>query len=113
MPAELIVPATEAAVRLSDVRSPRFGDRGHQSFAWYEAARQRQKFRQFFREANEAKGPGARVAVELTPESARRLVKAILAALEEAEVDGWLSEPGDHAHGHEPAAHAEVALQSS
>ena len=41
---------------------------------------------------NEVKGPGARVAVELTPESARKLVKAILAALEEAEADGWLSE---------------------
>jgi dihydropteroate synthase len=62
---------------------------------------------------NEAKGPGARVAVELTPESARRLVKAILAALEEAEVDGWLSETGEHTHGHEAIGHAEVALQRS
>jgi hypothetical protein len=31
---------------------------------------------------NEAQGPGARVAVELTAESARRLVEGILAALE-------------------------------
>ena len=37
---------------------------------------------------NEAEGPGARVAVELSPESARRLVQAILAALERAGVDG-------------------------
>src|SRR5262245_11128010 len=46
---------------------------------------------------NEAKGPGARVAVELTPESARKLAQAILAALEEAEADGWLSEAAEHA----------------
>lgn len=32
---------------------------------------------------NEAQGPSARVAVELTPESARQLVASILAALEE------------------------------
>lgn len=50
---------------------------------------------------NEAKGPGARVAVELTPESARALAQAILAALDEAEVDGWLSETAEHPHGHE------------
>ena len=31
---------------------------------------------------NEAQGPGARVAVELSPESARRLVDAILVALQ-------------------------------
>ena len=30
---------------------------------------------------NQSEGPSARVAVELSPESARRLVKAILAAL--------------------------------
>lgn len=34
---------------------------------------------------NDALGPGARVAVELTPESARSLVQAILAALESGE----------------------------
>jgi hypothetical protein len=34
---------------------------------------------------NEAQGPSARVAVELTPESARRLVATILAALKEGE----------------------------
>jgi hypothetical protein len=42
---------------------------------------------------NEAAGPGARVAVELTPESARELVKAILSALERADAGGWLEEP--------------------
>jgi hypothetical protein len=31
---------------------------------------------------NEAQGPGARVAVELSPESGQELVRAILAALE-------------------------------
>ena len=31
---------------------------------------------------NEAKGPGARVAVELSPESARQLIEKIQAALE-------------------------------
>ena len=49
---------------------------------------------------NEAKGPGARVAVELTPESARALAQAILAALDEAEEDGWLAEAADNAYGH-------------
>ena len=34
---------------------------------------------------NEAAGPDARVAVELTPQSARRLVEAMLAALERDE----------------------------
>jgi hypothetical protein len=42
---------------------------------------------------NEAAGPGARVAVELTTESARELVKAILTALERADAGGWLEEP--------------------
>lgn len=42
---------------------------------------------------NEAAGPGARVAVELTPESARALVKAILTALDQADAGGWLEEP--------------------
>jgi len=41
---------------------------------------------------NEAEGPGARVAVELTPESGRELVKAILTALEKAESGGWVEE---------------------
>lgn len=48
---------------------------------------------------NEAAGPGARVAVELTPESARELVNAILRTLEQADVGGWLEEPA-HAHPH-------------
>ena len=34
---------------------------------------------------NEAEGPNARVAVELSPESAQQLVQAILAALSRAE----------------------------
>ena len=39
---------------------------------------------------NEAEGPSARVAVELSPESARQLVQTILATLERAEVGGYL-----------------------
>ena len=39
---------------------------------------------------NEAEGLEARVAVELSPESARALVQAILAALGRAEADGHL-----------------------
>lgn len=39
---------------------------------------------------NEAEGPGARVAVELSVESARQLVQTILATLERAEVGGYL-----------------------
>ena len=40
---------------------------------------------------NEAQGPGARVAVELSPEAARTLVETILAVLDKAEVGGFLS----------------------
>ena len=39
---------------------------------------------------NEAEGPSARVAVELSPESARQLVQTILATLERAEAGGYL-----------------------
>jgi hypothetical protein len=39
---------------------------------------------------NEAAGPSARVAVELTPEAARQLAMTILATLEKAEADGFL-----------------------
>jgi hypothetical protein len=39
---------------------------------------------------NEAQGPGARVAVELTVESARALVDTIQAVLAQAEVGGFL-----------------------
>ena len=39
---------------------------------------------------NESEGPSARVAVELTPESARELVQAIQAALARAEAGGHL-----------------------
>ena len=38
---------------------------------------------------NEAEGPGARVAVELSTESARQLVRAIQAALARAEAEGY------------------------
>lgn len=38
---------------------------------------------------NESQGPGARVAVELTAESARNLVEAILAVLARAEAGGY------------------------
>lgn len=39
---------------------------------------------------NEAQGPGARVAVELSAEAARALVDAIQAVLEKAEDDGHI-----------------------
>lgn len=39
---------------------------------------------------NEAEGPGARVAVELSVASARQLVQTILATLERAEAGGYL-----------------------
>lgn len=39
---------------------------------------------------NEAQGPGARVAVELSTESARALVNTILAVLAEAEAGGHI-----------------------
>ena len=39
---------------------------------------------------NEAQGPGARVAVELSAEAARSLVDTILAVLDEAEAGGHL-----------------------
>jgi hypothetical protein len=38
---------------------------------------------------NEAIGPGARIAVELSAESARALVKSILEVLEQAEAGGY------------------------
>jgi hypothetical protein len=49
---------------------------------------------------NEAAGPGARVAVELTPEAARELARTILATLDKAESDGWLPENAEHEHPH-------------
>ena len=55
---------------------------------------------------NEAQGPGARVAVELTPEAARELAKTILATLERAESDGWLPETAEHPHVHGAVEHA-------
>jgi hypothetical protein len=50
---------------------------------------------------NEAEGLGARVAVELSPESARELAKAILTALDRAESGGWI----EAAHSAEPQHH--------
>jgi len=41
---------------------------------------------------NEAQGPGARVAVELSVEAAQNLVNTILAVLAEAGAGGWLEE---------------------
>ena len=55
---------------------------------------------------NEAQGPGARVAVELSPEAARELAKTILATLERAESDGWLPEAEEHTHAHGAVEHA-------
>ena len=55
---------------------------------------------------NEAQGPGARVAVELTPEAARELARTILATLERAESDGWLAETEEHPHAHGTVEHA-------
>lgn len=40
---------------------------------------------------NESQGPGARVAVELTVDSARNLVDAILAVLGRAEAGGYVA----------------------
>jgi hypothetical protein len=47
---------------------------------------------------NEAQGPGARVAVELTVESARNLVETILAVLARAEAGGYLESPASVEH---------------
>lgn len=41
---------------------------------------------------NEAQGPGARVAVELSAEAARALVETIQAVLAQAETGGYLAE---------------------
>jgi len=43
---------------------------------------------------NEAQGPGARVAVELSETSARLLVQAIQDVLKRAETGGFLGNPG-------------------
>ena len=42
---------------------------------------------------NEALGPGARVAVELSVEAARTLMEAIGAVLERADAGGYLEQP--------------------
>ncbi|MFQ5683461.1 MAG: DUF6295 family protein [Candidatus Binatia bacterium] len=42
---------------------------------------------------NEAQGPGARVAVELSVESARNLVQTIHAVLAQAQAGGYLQKP--------------------
>ncbi len=46
---------------------------------------------------NEALGPGARVAIELNPKSARALVEAIQAVLSRAQAGGYLESPADRA----------------
>ncbi len=43
---------------------------------------------------NEAEGPGARVAVELSVEAARKMVDAIHVVLARAEAGGYLEEAG-------------------
>jgi hypothetical protein len=43
---------------------------------------------------NEAEGPGARVAVELTPAAARKLMQTIQEILAQAEAGGHLEETG-------------------
>jgi len=53
---------------------------------------------------NEAQGPGARVAVELSVESARALVDAIQAVLDQAQAGGYLEPtpaqaPAESIHG--------------
>lgn len=42
---------------------------------------------------NESQGPGARVAVELSPASARLLMETIQAVLQQAESGGYLENP--------------------
>jgi hypothetical protein len=49
---------------------------------------------------NEAQGPGARVAVELSAAAARTLVDTILAVLARAEAGGHLDEPVQSAQAH-------------
>ena len=44
---------------------------------------------------NESQGPGARVAVELSEQAARELVKTIMAVLDQAEAGGHLSKTGE------------------
>ncbi len=44
---------------------------------------------------NEAMGPGARVAVELSVEAARALVEAIQAVLQKAEEGGYVEKSGE------------------
>ena len=44
---------------------------------------------------NESQGPSARVAVELSEQAARELVKSILAVLDQAEAGGHLTAPID------------------
>jgi hypothetical protein len=53
---------------------------------------------------NEAAGPSARVAVELTPEAARELAMTILATLEKADADGYLEATPEHVHSNSAGA---------
>ena len=45
---------------------------------------------------NESQGPSARVAVELSEQAARELVKTIFAVLDQAEAGGHLSQTENH-----------------
>jgi len=45
---------------------------------------------------NESQGPSARVAVELSEQGARELVKTILAVLDQAEAGGHLESHSEH-----------------
>ena len=51
---------------------------------------------------NQALGPGARVAVELSVEAARTLVDAINAVLARAESGGYLEQPPEQTHNYGP-----------
>jgi Family of unknown function (DUF6295) len=57
---------------------------------------------------NEAKGPGARVAVELDPRSAMELVHAIMESLHSAGID-----PGEAALGMVPAGMTAAAVRGA
>lgn len=60
---------------------------------------------------DEAQGPGARVAVELSVDSARHLVETILAVLDRAQAGGYLEAPleGRGSNGRKP----DLALSST
>ena len=57
---------------------------------------------------NEAQGPGARVAVEMSVESARALVQTITEVLQRAELGGYLEELHTKGANHEAVARAAI-----